>query len=514
MDFFKNLFADHYEDGARSATDVPIVFIDPDDLGYKHYKKTGDVHPDALETLKNELREQMPNVTGEFFDDFDNSYVEVFLENGPFSVNVEFSGTEYCIINKANSDLDHKNEIAPLLAGHSLERIREIPGADRHWDRLVGIHEGQHCNDAFSGLPMGTLLLEVRADQAAVDWLVENDHEDIARAMLDYRALSSKETELGYADIEHASTMFVSIGDDKADIPIEALEEAVEFEKYANGFPEELAIEIALHRDIEMQDVYNLDWDEFMESAREVLDAGYMQRPDPYTEQFARDFVEHYEKTGEVSSVPKPELHRAMEGLEAEIALEIMYMHDDVIDDYHAEQMRLDAPEKWLESMETALEQGAFKRDNPFTEELARDYIEAFRRQIVETEPKEPRHGPPGRRFGASTEGDAPADDRLVAANDAGSVSRFSDLDITKINGGGPEVSVQRSEDIGAPDLSTLYIGGVGAPEFFASFADPAFAEQRITNEQQQLSDLDTSVDNTLSLPNRSETYTSSAPVV
>lgn len=115
------------------------------------------------------INEQKPGLG----DKFTNDDVVTFFQQGQFSSKRKFQGEGLCIINMPTSDLDHKNEVAPFLSNNDLYRIKSIPGADSHWDRIIGMHKGAHCNqDTTSRSGLGILRLEIVADQAAIDWLV------------------------------------------------------------------------------------------------------------------------------------------------------------------------------------------------------------------------------------------------------------------------------------------------------------------------------------------------------
>lgn len=215
----RSLFVDDYKEGVREASGVPVVFIDPNRFNREHFDKTGTVHPDDAKKMREMLERQMPGITNGMSDADMNVAVSQSLSLGPFAVRAEIvppAGSTappapICIVNEPGSRLDHKNELMPLLSAQDLSRIREIPGWNDHWERIIGIHEGVHCNQpplntagmTASQIEVAVLGREVEADRAAINWARNNGLNDMAQAMIDFRALGAAR------DPEHATAILI-----------------------------------------------------------------------------------------------------------------------------------------------------------------------------------------------------------------------------------------------------------------------------------------------------------------
>ncbi len=109
-------------------------------------------------------------------------------------------------------------------------------------------------------------------------------------------------------------------------------------------------------------------------------------------------------------------------------------------------------PGRFVRTIERAIERGEFKdENNPDLESHAQAYTQAFRRQV---------------------EGITPP----VASQK--NITSFNQVDINDIKGG------QISVDLASGDSASMTIGEVTASDFFASFAHPELANQRIALQE------------------------------
>ena len=471
MEFLENLksiFMDDFKVGVEQTTGLPVIYLDPDQLHREHFEDTGTLHADDLGILRDMVNAQAPGL-GERFQEF--HAVEV-LETGPFAIRLPLEDATYCLVNIPHADLDHKNEIIPTLAQTDISRIKEIPGWDDHWDRVFGIHEATHCSATNPDKSvLGILKTEIEADQAAIDWLKENNLDDIAEALKDYRALGTSSgvvnDQLVDGNFKHASSIFLDLGDGNTVSP-DILNQELELQAYSTTFENEIVIEVANVKDIEYGDALKMryvDTQGFMAAAQEAIDGGLLARPDPYTEQLARDYVDNFNQTGLIE-IPKAPLMTALTGFEAEMMQEVQTIHG--ISEAEAQDMRENDPKEFVETLESALEQGAFERPDPYTEALINNYTEGFRRQVVETKPRDR----------ASLESTTDNDIQKASNTAVPAPSTHAALDISTIEGGSPRVNFDDNLN------ASTTIGGVEAPAFFASFADPELAAQRATLEQ------------------------------
>jgi len=150
-------------------------------------------------TLRRQLEKQMPASPANpampnYVSDADlEDLVKLATSKGPFAVKGEFNGQPIGLINKQDRDIDHKNELMPLIADIPLEKIKPIPGPDYLWDEAVGIHEGVHINqpEIDPSLPAAeiqrlTIQHEAESDKAAIDFLRSKGRDDMAQALIDY----------------------------------------------------------------------------------------------------------------------------------------------------------------------------------------------------------------------------------------------------------------------------------------------------------------------------------------
>ncbi len=185
----------------RETSDVSdIAFINPDVFNALHLKQNGTVDPADIDTMRRTIDAQIPGRSSHFTDAQIARLVESSLENGPFARRYEFSEdqTPFAIVNLQGTDLDHRDEYMPLVADRGLEVLADIPGEDVYWDGFWGIHEGTHPNQPVFGEHQtpdesnaDIMNRELEADRAGLAWLRAKGQDDMAQALIDFRALSA-----------------------------------------------------------------------------------------------------------------------------------------------------------------------------------------------------------------------------------------------------------------------------------------------------------------------------------
>lgn len=140
------------------------------------------------------------------------------LTKGPFAERKIFD-TNMCLVNQPlGNELDPENLLKDGLIGFAqkqdfnADHFKPLPGNKAVWDRLVGAHEGEHCNQddiemehaEGDDLLKKTIEGETRSDRAAIKDLIQNGHADVAQAWKDIRIIAT----VG-GDDTHATTLFL-----------------------------------------------------------------------------------------------------------------------------------------------------------------------------------------------------------------------------------------------------------------------------------------------------------------
>ncbi len=460
----RSVFIDDYKDAVRQTSGVPAIFMDPDAFNRKHYESTGNVHPDDIDKMKRMLERQMPGITKNSTDADMRALVEISLTRGPMAQRAELTPPAgstaaplaVCIVNEPGRLLNHKNEILPLISRQDIERIREIPGWTDHWERIVGIHEGTHCNDPLidpSGMTADQLTTEVLrretlADQAAVDWARRNGLNDMAQTWIDMRALGA----IDATDPEHATAILI---DRTGPVTLDHV-------NAARNLRSEMVSKVATDRGISEAD------------ANTMLN----DRPEEFN-----GHVKRLLGSGAFDGNANPHMKRSVEAFSGAVDRQIT---DRRIERELEQQRRLNGDQHG------ALD-GSAPKDGAVVEkaELPRGLKEPTSGEInfsefFDADPV-PGSPPPVMR--------AEKDDKAFVPNPAtresgmqmasydGSdaivmPSTYADMDVSTVNGGAPVVALNDG------DKASMTIGGVSASAFFASHADNDLAQQRIALEQ------------------------------
>lgn len=232
VDVIKSEQNQAYRAGVLKTSDVPVVFLDPDLFDMSDL-------PAAGEELTRQLEAQAPGITKALLDKIKESGDErngitntqvtphqlayLFSKRGPSAVsNIMVGGKEYCVVNEPDHRFDNKDEITTFLSRHKVDS-EFIPGDDDDWNRIVGLHEGEHCNQEEGEVQpraldnaLDVLNEELRADRSALSL----SDAEVALAYKDLRHLSSsvflKNWRNGLHDGAHATGALLN-GDDQAE---------------------------------------------------------------------------------------------------------------------------------------------------------------------------------------------------------------------------------------------------------------------------------------------------------
>ena len=235
IDDIEGFFKGNFEVGVERTSKIPVIYIDPKQftisptelefqmdeelkkqLRPQEVQRINRLERQNLNILKRTIEEQAPGFTKSYTDQELTSLLKDSITKGPFAAQADHAGKTFCVVNKPNEFFDEKQEIAAYLSHTPADNLKHVPGTDAIWNRTVGLHEGEHCNQdekpADIRTPEDTITREAQSDQAAISYLKQNGYTDISQAFIDYRALA------GTADVTHATTPFIGKGGDINDV--------------------------------------------------------------------------------------------------------------------------------------------------------------------------------------------------------------------------------------------------------------------------------------------------------
>lgn len=204
-----------FQDGVRSVTTLPTVFLNPADFHREHVLRTGEVHPDDIKKARDVIRLQGVDDSG-----FSDRQLAILVRRslaGPFGHamdvdDVNGKPTRICLANGPEGAIRGRSDSLLKQAGIDPAKLSLIPGWEQHRERIFGIHEGTHCAQDMNTKGMteeqkDIFLLgrEAEGDRAAVKWLRDNNLPDVAQALIDIRALGS----LNGDDARHATAILI-----------------------------------------------------------------------------------------------------------------------------------------------------------------------------------------------------------------------------------------------------------------------------------------------------------------
>lgn len=217
-----------YKQGVAEATRVPVIFVNPDDIREIDFRfsQRPPYHRNPGYHLERQLERQVPGATDGVLNRMNEGVIRdsdrvsltrlarELRESGPAALSrVTINGQEYGLVVMPDRGFDTKAEMArgffPHLDRQTREAIvRNTPGTDTQWMRIIGNHEGEHLNDPYDQkTPLETLVEEVRADRSAHQRAVERGDGDVALALRDFRALRA------FYDPQHASSPLLRSND-------------------------------------------------------------------------------------------------------------------------------------------------------------------------------------------------------------------------------------------------------------------------------------------------------------
>lgn len=202
----KQVFRDAVEEavnGNRSLfeKDEKLIFIDPDDLNGSHSEN--------ISIIKKQIKEQAPKLAKDMTDrDYERIYQST--KKGPsanslFIDDAAVNGVS--VIVEPNKDIETKEDIVSGVSGIPVKYLKDIPGSDSIWTKMIGFHEGTHADQ--SGKTYNGIKEEIRADAGAIERLREDGHDDAAQALIDYRMIKSLITDNEVAEHSNGLGLFL-----------------------------------------------------------------------------------------------------------------------------------------------------------------------------------------------------------------------------------------------------------------------------------------------------------------
>ncbi|PCJ96593.1 MAG: hypothetical protein COA45_10805 [Zetaproteobacteria bacterium] len=188
--------------------DFRSVFIDP--------KRIVGTHDEKIAIIKEMFKEQYPKL-GAKITDKDAQFILDKADEGPAAGQYNFryktpgphgrrQTQPVCVVLEAPESMDTKKEVVSTLTNFPVDQLKNIPGDQALWDKIIGTHEGTHCDTDSSLI---TLEKERIADVKALEMLKKGGHDDVARALIDYRILGAAKGN----DTDHATGLALESGE-------------------------------------------------------------------------------------------------------------------------------------------------------------------------------------------------------------------------------------------------------------------------------------------------------------
>lgn len=223
-----------YDRGADGKSFIPTIYLDPARLSI--------LNPDRAGQVRKQLEEQSPGSS----ERFSKKELEIFFSastsQGPFAENTLVrgrDGEQMCIINRPYEDLKRKESLIEAFGvagdpdtpeassekpGIDPRHFKPLPGEDADYERLMGEHEGEHCNQNKHTNDLELLERETLSDRSALATLRAEGKHEVAQAWVDMRMMTAAR-----GDALHATSVFLDEKVPFQGVPQEALDAAKSF---------------------------------------------------------------------------------------------------------------------------------------------------------------------------------------------------------------------------------------------------------------------------------------------
>lgn len=210
----ENIQEDPYKAAAERTSQKINLYIDPGKfLDKSNLKSAAGMSPDqskawAMRQLAQQIDEQIPGISAQFTQDDLEKLFTKSLFTGPFADNKTLADQGICIINEPHDhQFDRKNMLESMLQNQfDPHHLKPLPEFTDEWLRVVGAHEGEHCNHDLDDPKIINPITdsEIRADRAAYEVLSAEGRHDLVQTLADMRTINA-----AGVDKMHATSFFL-----------------------------------------------------------------------------------------------------------------------------------------------------------------------------------------------------------------------------------------------------------------------------------------------------------------
>lgn len=213
IDDIVRLLKDDYKVGVENKSKTPVIYLNPNrvDLWLVERATKREDKELLAEQIARQVDEQYPGLSLKLTTDQLVFLLKESLTDGPFAREVK-EELGVCIVNQPFSDTFKKDTVLHGLGiskNFRPEHLNALPGSNAVWRELIGMHEGEHCNQTGikvldPNAEIKVLEHETRADRTALETTEAAGHHDVAKAYKSIRAIAAAN-----GDVNHATSIFL-----------------------------------------------------------------------------------------------------------------------------------------------------------------------------------------------------------------------------------------------------------------------------------------------------------------
>ena len=200
-----------YMERAQATATVPLIFLNPDALDRAYFEThQKQINPSDIQVFREMMDSQISGISTRYPDEGILHIAGLSMDGRHFSLQQEIPAENdrdafsYAFINLQGNNRTPSDLETSLFSRN--------PEAEYYWSGFWGMHEGSHAG--FEHLAHNATLnfgqpgknealainAELSADREGLEWLRSQGQEEVAQAVIDYRALNA------FADPSHAAT--------------------------------------------------------------------------------------------------------------------------------------------------------------------------------------------------------------------------------------------------------------------------------------------------------------------